>query len=388
MSRVAFLMKNSPRPRKPNLGIFHVSCWVLGLVAFVQVMAVGVAVAFRNQRMGEPEERVVKEYVVVPPGNRGPVTVAPPRRAKPAPVMMSDDEDLVPDLASVLEIGEDDVLDSPPVVLDPVVEELLKGASDARIQGDLHLAYTKLNEAQLKEPENPNVLYGLGANYEAFGVFDKATAFYLKVYQAGPLKSGSLYEKAGIKLAQGLVPEVKDLAMLGWGRMTVPLNVDGGERRTLILPVAVSPSKEFDPMLFKPRVRFYEEVDGKVGQAVIQYGDSGSEWVTGVADWKDGEEMAEVWYFVPDQDPATGLLFGDRVFYGFVAELYYDGRLVDIKAQPRTLLREGGGETTIEGLQREFDELDGLELKDLLPAGKSILPGNGEPKPALRDEGE
>jgi len=202
------------------------------------------------------------------------------------------------------------------------------------------------------------------------------------------LKAGSLYEKAGIKLAQGLVPEVKDLAMLGWGRMTTPTRFEGGQRRTLILPVVVSQSKDFDPSLFKPRVRFYEEVDGQIGQAVIQDGDSGSDWVTGVADWQDGEEMAEVWYFVPDRDAATGLLYGERLFYGFVAELYYAGRLVDIKAQPRTLLREDGGASTMEELKREFDELDGLTLEDLM-AGDSLLPKKDDDEKAeLSDDGE
>ncbi len=375
MVRLAFLMKNSPRSRKPNLGVFHVSCWVLGLVAFVQLMAVGVAMAFRNQRMPEPEEKIVKEYVVVPRATRAAVSVDVPKKAKPAPVMMADDKELIPDALTVAKVDEDEVLNEAPAVLDPVVEQLLKDARDARIQRDLNLAHVKLTEARLAAPDDPNVLYGLGANYEALGVFDKATAFYLEVYQAGPRKAGSLYEKAGIKLAQGLVPEVKDLAILGYGRMTTPTRVEGGERRTLILPVEVSRSKNFDPMLFKPRVRFYEEVDGNIVQADIEPGDAGSEWVTGAADWKDGEEMAEVWYFVPDQDSATGLLFGDRKFYGFVAELYYDGRLVDIKAQPRTLLKEAGGESTIEELQREFDELDGLTLEDLT-AGDSLLPRN------------
>jgi len=326
--------------------------------------------------MPEPEERIVKEYVVVPSSSRKAVTVAPPKKPRPAPVMMDDDELLIPDLGPVAGIREDEILDATPQVFDPVLEQLLKDAADARIRGDLQLALTKLKEAQLEAPENPHVLYGLGATYEGFGLFDNASAYYMKVHRAGLQGAGSLYQKAALKLARGWAPDVKDIAMLGWSRMTNPTRVEGGERRTLILPVVASPSKDFDPMLFKPRVRFYEEVDGKVAQAIIRDGDSGSEWVTGEADWKDGEEMAEVWYRVPDQDAASGLLFGERKYYGFVAELYYDGRLVDIMARPRTLLREGGEESTMEELQREFDELDGLELKDLIPAGESILPGN------------
>jgi len=388
-------MKNSRRSRKPNLGVFHLSCWVLGLVAFVQLMAVGVAMTVRKQNVPESEERIVKEFIMVPAERRAPVTVAP---QKPRPVAMIDDQDLIPELGPVMKLDRDEVLNSAPPVLDPIVEDLLKGASDARIQGDLLLSHTKLKEAELREPKNAVVLYSLGANYEAFGQFDKARDYFMKVYNAGPLKAGSLHEKAAIKIAQGLVKEVTDLAALGWGRMTNPnrdqIGGRNGERRTLILPVEVSPSKDFDPMLFTPRVRFYEEVDGQVQQAIIQPGDSGSDWVTGKADWQDGEEMAEVWYFVPDQDAATGLLFGQRKFHGFVAELYYDGRLVDIRAQPRTLLREGGGESTMQELQRELDELDGLNIEDL-SEGTSLLPRlnlpsmnpDPEPKPELPDEG-
>lgn len=376
-------MKNSRVSRKPNLGMFHISCWIIGLVAFVQLMSVGVALAFKNQQIPQPGERIVKEYVVAPGPPSALVTAAdekpepigalPPKPiAVVSPKPLPESKEVLTDLESVTKVAEEDVLNLPPPVLDPIVEALLKDARQARVEGDLIQALTKLQEAELREPRDPNVLYSLGSTYEAFGIFDKARDYYYEVFNLGP-NAGSLFEKASFKVAQGLVPDVKNLACLGWGRMTNPIQEQNGERRTLILPVEVDTNKDFDPMLFTPRVRFYEEVDGKIGQAIIRQGDSGSEWVTGAADWKDGEEIAEVWYFVPDQDPATGLLFGQRKFYGFVAELYYDGRLSDIRAHPRTLLREGLGESTMEELQRDLDNLDGLDLEDL-SEGNSLLP--------------
>lgn len=376
-------MKNSRVSRKPNLGMFHISCWIIGLVAFVQLMSVGVALAFKNQQIPQPGERIVKEYVVAPgppsalvtAGGEKPEPIAalPPKSiAVVSPKPLPESKEVLTDLESITKVAEEDVLNLPPPVLDPIVEALLKDARQARVEGDLIQALTKLQEAELREPRDPNVLYSLGATYEAFGIFDKARDNYYEVFNLGP-NAGSLFEKASFKVAQGLVPDVKNLACLGWGRMTNPIQEQNGERRTLILPVEVDTNKDFDPMLFTPRVRFYEEVDGKIGQAIIRQGDSGSEWVTGTADWKDGEEIAEVWYFVPDQDPATGLLFGQRKFYGFVAELYYDGRLSDIRAHPRTLLREGLGESTMEELQRDLDNLDGLDLEDL-SEGNSLLP--------------
>jgi hypothetical protein len=373
-------MRNPPQSGKRNLGVFHVSCWVLGVLAFGQVMAIGTAMALRDQKRPEPRERIVKEYVMVPAERRAPVTVAPQKQTPLAEQVSAEEPIEVPDLEPLPKVHRDEVLAEAPAVLDPIVERLLEEAREARIKGDLILALTKFTDAGKEEPDNPHVLYGMGTTYEEFEVFDKAADYFLQVYQAGPEKAGSLWEKASIKLAHGLVPEVKDLAMLGWGRMTNPVQEAGGEKRTLILPVRVAPGKDFDPMLFTPRVRFYEKVDGQIDQAIINEGNSGSEWVTGKADWQDGEEMAEVWYFVPDQDPAMGLLVGQREFYGFVAELYYDGRLVDIRAQPRTLLQEGGGESAMKELRRELDELDGLTLEDLT-AGPSLLPKIGDPLP-------
>ena len=352
-------------------------------MAFVQLMSVGVALAFKNQQIPQPGERIVKEYVVAPgppsalvtagDDKPEPIAALPPKSiAVVSPKPLPESKEVLTDLESITKVAEEDVLNLPPPVLDPIVEALLKDARQARVEGDLIQALTKLQEAELREPRDPNVLYSLGATYEAFGIFDKARDNYYEVFNLGP-NAGSLFEKASFKVAQGLVPDVKNLACLGWGRMTNPIQEQNGERRTLILPVEVDTNKDFDPMLFTPRVRFYEEVDGKIGQAIIRQGDSGSEWVTGTADWKDGEEIAEVWYFVPDQDPATGLLFGQRKFYGFVAELYYDGRLSDIRAHPRTLLREGLGESTMEELQRDLDNLDGLDLEDL-SEGNSLLP--------------
>ena len=162
--------------------------------------------AFQNQRTPEPEERIVKEYVVVPAARTAPVTVAP-QKPKPIavvpPTSLPELKKVLPDLESVARFAEEDVLSLPPPVLDPVVEALLKEARKARVGGDLLLSLTKLQEAELREPRDPNVLYGLGATYEAFGIFDKARDYYYGVFKLGP-DAGSLFEKASFKVAQGL----------------------------------------------------------------------------------------------------------------------------------------------------------------------------------------
>lgn len=368
-------MRNSGKSGKPNLGAFHVSCWVLGLVAFVQLMSVGVALSV-VERAPLAEREVETRYVVIPSSTTAAVPVKPPKvegeEEAPVPKKRRREEAIeVRPEGRVAEVPEDEVLSSPPMTRDPLVESLIERARQDRVSGDLFAALTKMTEASGKEPESMNISYELGAIYEAFGVFDKARAFYHQVYRGGPLKAGSLWEKAGYKLAYGLVPQSKDLVSLGLGRMLAAERVPTGEKRTLLLSVTLAPGKEFDPALLHPKVKFYEEVDGKVGPAVYKAEESGNAWVTGGADWKDGEEMAEVWYVSPKVDVATDFLYGEREFYGFVAELYYGNRLVDIRAQPRTLLREV---KLKEGLDEYIiDELDGLDL-ETFGAGGSLLP--------------
>ncbi len=370
-------MKNSSLAGKSNLGVFHVSCWLMGLIAFFQLMSVGVALALKPSQ-GETEVSVVKKVIVIPSENIRPVEIGGADRKE-------EDEFDAPPLSSLKEEVEteveepiESVLDDPPAVLDPKLEKLLLEAREARVRGDMYLAHAKLSEAEGLEPDNSSVLYGLGANYEAFGVFDKAIGYFLRVYQAGP-KAGSYYEKAAIKLAHGFVPETKDLAKFGWVRKTAAERMRGGEKRALIVPVEVAPNRQFDPNMLTMGVTFYESIDGSVTPASTKGAPTGSEWMTQEANWKGGEEIAKVWYVVPDQDPATGLLFGEREFYGFVAELYYDGRVIDIYASPRTLLRRGGEQLKMEDVQRELDQLDGLSLEDLSEgaAGATVLPKIG-----------
>ncbi|MDA7881984.1 hypothetical protein N9A94_06725 [Akkermansiaceae bacterium] len=333
-------MSEAAKTIKTNLGVFHVSCWMLGLVAFVQLMSVGVALALKGTVQPEVETKVVTEYVVVP--RPTPVRVTPPKDApKKVAVEVPDLEPLaLPDLEELDVPATPRVMDVAPPIKNPIVERLIEEAREARIKGDLVLAQTKLNEATHLEGDNANVLYELAMNYDSLRLYDRGVEYYMMVRNMGPIKAGSLYAKASAKIERGRIEDLKDLASLGLVRKSAPKRVAGGERRTVMLPISVAPGKDFDPELLDPRMNFFEEVDGKIQPAVITPDGSGFAWVSEPVNWDDGEELAEVWYFVPDQDAREAYYSGERKFYGMVVELYYDGRLVDLMAQPRTLIKE------------------------------------------------
>ena len=143
----------------------------------------------------------------------------------------------------------------------------------------------------------------------------------------------------------------------------------------MMMPVSVAPGKEFDPKLLDPRMNFFEEVDGKIQPAVITPDGSGFEWVSAPVNWDDGEELAEVWYFVPDQDVREAYFSGERKFYGMVVELYYDGRLVDMMAQPRTLIKEM---SYSKGPEEGWDEDISPILEMIENANGTLLPSQGD----------
>lgn len=315
----------------------------MGLVAFVQLVSIGTAMAFRDAAPLPPEviTEIKTEYVQV----EKPAAVIPTHE-RPTGLTKAEVAAEVNALiaaSSPKELVEPEVLKSAPAIADPVLEKLLKEARAYRVMGDVERSTLKLEEAQLMEPDNPNVLYEMGVNFEELGVYDNATDYFMKVHKLGPLKAGALFKKAATKLERGVVPDTRGLAVLNGVRVLEPLVDAGGERRRVNLAITAAPEREFDPDLVHVQVHFFEESNGDLRKAPIDTSDpdaTGSQCTSMPYDWGDGEEIVEVWYQLPPRDRADREIFGERKFHGFVAELYYDEKLLDIRAQPRTLVQE------------------------------------------------
>lgn len=346
----------------------------MGLIAFLQLMSVGMAIVLKKNDAPTPElvKVIEKEYITV---------------EKPAPVAAAlksysltqvEIDELVNGLRDNTG-GEAEVLLSAPPIADPVIERLVEEARVARIAGDIMNSTMKLEEAQTKEPNNPNVLYELAVNFEELLVYDNASDYYKKVYDLGPLVAGSLFKKSALKLARGVVPETRGLALLNAARKLEPQIDQFGERRSVSLAISTAPRREFDPELIHVQVHFFEESLGELRPAPINTADpetTGSQCISMPYDWKDSEEIIEVWYRIPPRDRGDRLLDGDRKFHGFVAKLYYDEKLLDIRAQPRTLVEELRNQRAASSSAGSLDsELDSfLQELDNYGAGDSLLP--------------
>ncbi len=319
----------------PNL-CFRLSCWVLGLVAFVQLLVAGVALAIRFEASREVvvEEKIVTKLV----------NIATPAEAPAAPVVALPP---APELPAEEPLPAAQPLDAPPIA-DPVVERLVTEAREARVAEDMGKAIVKLEEARTKDPGEPNVHFELGMVYETMAAFDpaladKAAEAYQEVFKMGTTKAGALYPLAARKLRDGISMPADMRGKLALGRTRIFRDDDfeGGERIILTIPVRAAPGHEPKPQDFFIEVPFFDETaQGEIVPALPEANAAAQAtvtWPTAPIDWLGGEEAMRVTYTIPRAAPSDEHLFGRRKYYGQVVELTYKNELIDSQAWPRHL---------------------------------------------------
>ena len=326
-----------------RLHTFHVACWALGLLAFIELGAVGMAMVLQDRQAGTPQvvERV--EYVALDPRPAPETPFRPPLEPvapSPAPAAMAAASFPVPPAAEI------PMATRPlktPRIADPVVERLVAEAREARVAGDMRRAIVKLQEAETRTPDEPNMLYQYGQVLEAMGVYHKATDYYQKVFELGAVGAGSLYELAAHKIAHGFVgvDEMRGKLALGRVRQFEDPRVPDGEKVIITVPVLAAPNHDMEPSQVEVVVSFFDMLDGEVVPAATRNKPS-TKWVTEPVDWKDasGEELLQVTYFIPKGNLQELHLFGQRKHFGQLVKLNYQAELVDNQAWPHTLARQ------------------------------------------------
>ena len=348
---------NSEKPHAAKgwkMPVFPVACWSLGLMAFVQLLVAGMALATRFEE--SKVVRVVEKEVLKPVVVRVP---APAPAPTPAPAVVS--RPPVPSAPLAPAVAPTPL--TTPQVADPRSERMVNEAREAIVAGDMMKAITKLEEALAKSPEDPSVLYELGRAHEQMGVFDKAAAYYEKVFQMGVSGAGSLYAMAAVKLRDGFEQPGDMLGKLSLGRVRIfnNPNDESGQRVILTIPVQKGPADEIDVAEIAVSVNFFNRT---TKGEIVQLEDKTwvkEQWVTLPFDWAGGEESLRMTYTIPPQDNQTEHLFGGRSYYGQIVSLMYKGEVLDVQAWPRDLVARipkqpaaGVGEGVLPELQNEM----------------------------------
>ena len=322
-------MGNETSSTLPTAGppVFAISCWVLALMAFSQLLVAGLALATRleDSRVVKTVIKEVPKYIPIrmttPPAEQAAVVSRPP---------------LPPPVTSLPLVAPTPV--ATPEIADPRSERLIKEARQARVAGDMMRAIVKLEEAHNQSPDDPCVHYELALTHEQMGVNDTASAHYEKVFQMGVSGAGSLYELAATKLREGF-DEPSPLGKLSLTRVQKFEDPDNaaGQRVTLTIPVQKAPGEEIDPTKVSVEILFFNRTQkGEILMREAQ--DTHTEqWMHPPYDWASGDEILRSTYTIPAQDTQTDHLFGQRTYYGQVVILHYGDQVVDVQAWPRDL---------------------------------------------------
>ena len=321
--------KPQPAPRPP-VPVFAVACWLLGMMAFAQLLVAGMALATRFEKSREVrvvEKEVLRPVVVRVPSGEIPASMGEAVVSKPPAPTPPATPEVPPTPLNV------------PQVADPLSERLVKEARQARVAGDMGRAIIKLEEALGRSPDEPNVLYELGVVHEQMGVYDTAAAYYEKVFRLGLSGAGTLYEMAAVKLRDGFDQPDDMLGKLSLGRVRIFKTQpdDNGQRVILTIPVQKAPADEIDVAEIAVSVIFFNRTSR--GE-IVQLEDNSwvnEQWVTQPFDWAGGEESLRMVYTIPPQDPQNEHLFGRKEYYGQVVSLMYGGEVLDVQAWPRDL---------------------------------------------------
>ncbi len=321
-------------PVAPRTNVFQLSCWVLALLAFVELLSAGLALAARMEstRQVRVVEREVTKFVPMPMA-----AAAAPEAMKPSASIVAKPPQ--PEEASAPAQVQARPL-ATPAIADPMVEKLVMEARKARVAADMVQAITKLEEAQSREPNDPNVEYELGLVHEAMEVFETASEHYQNVMNMGATKAGALYPLAAAKLRDGIkdAADMRSQLTLGRTRIFKDVNYEDGERVVLTIPVQAAPGTNIGPDDFDVKVWFFDIIRGKeIVPTTAETSIREFKWVSGAIDWAGGEELLRVTYIIPHRDVQDEHLFGQRVYYGQSVELNYKNKMIDLQAWPRDL---------------------------------------------------
>ncbi len=385
---------------------FSIACWVLGVLAFVLLLMVGISFSLSSRIV--VVEKEVEKIVPVPVQNQqipssvsvvggenaADVVTVPSSSSKPRSVEEMLREADLADPASetnvvvdtsvaeekkggnelpVEETNIDEVM--PPMTEDVAV--LVKAARYAQIEGDLKVAVVKLEQALRLEPNNPVVLYYYGLTYEWLRNADKSREFFLKVYSQRE-KAGKYFSRAARHLQAGFSRAADLRGDMAFGTILEYRDPEcpAGERVKLMVPILMKDGLNVRPEDLRVIVQFFDKVNGKKVEKT-HAPEPASRCVTEPADWADGEEIMEITYYMPPLTEEETIAYGSLKYYGYTAKLYYKGEPMDCHASPPVLfLLEQMNQGAPSGLPEIYDGglLPPVEAAPVSETYDSILP--------------
>lgn len=328
----------------------------LGLLAIVALSQVSLFVNLQGRptgadKAGTTDEIETSAAVVTTPD------LSPAMAILPAELASEDDPAILPEImlaprekiAAISKPPPPRPEASDPIGTDPAIlprEDLKMLVAEAirlRRNGDMAGAVGKLNAALDSLPGHPRLVFEMASTYEAMGMTERAMESYRNVAAMGP--------RAGVlqSIAERRLKDVTEtVAGTGSGGADDTLFLAGNEEvrepsvdgETILLrfDIQARPGTVIEAEKVSLPVKFFDLVGGK--QAEPSMAETPQvRWTTPPVDWKEpGIETVEVRYHLPSDLRDDGP--GERKYLGYVVELRYRDKLLDVVSRPRRLVLE------------------------------------------------
>ena len=227
---------------------------------------------------------------------------------------------------------------------DPAIIQVVRQGVLLRKKGDTQGALTTLKEAEVLLPNKPRILHEIAVTYSMMGLRNKAIPYWQRVYEMGESGAGDYFAEADMELNTSeipgeLIPDGENILRIGDVVAKRDSIAATGERVFLRIPIHSLPNRPIEPGKVRPKVDFYDLVDGSKIEPALTQSQILWDWTSEPIDWQDS--MAENWdvtYVRNNPASTSGPLPSNRKYYGYIIRLYYDNGLQDVVANPRTLI--------------------------------------------------
>ncbi len=352
---------------------FGIACWLLALIAFVQLITVGTALTVRRE-----STPIVKEDKPTPPQVNTPQAPIQPRSIEEILASVGGGTSSLPaDPIRVPATGPDytpgpQALAPTPhsTIANPRVERLVQESRQLQLEGDMMRAMLKLDEATRLDPSEPAVIYHKALLFEEMSIYPKAANHYQQIQQIG-IKAGNYYRLASAKLIKGMRRGIQKSALvIGPLKSRKATGRQTGKHVDVSITLLARPDKQVHAQDVEVQVHFYDRVNGTQIKKADTTATITPVWADNKVDWQEegNEETLNVAYTIPEADPTDVHLLGKREYYGYVVELLYKGEVIDQQAKPRRLHSIHGANTP--AISGAFPD----DLIDQFPLG---LPDDG-----------
>jgi hypothetical protein len=196
----------------------------------------------------------------------------------------------------------------------------------------------QLQRADLILPEHPVVLREMALAHQKMGETQKAQQLFERSNAAASRAPASTLSPVDAG-AESAPPPVLGPVSFGRSKVARDMTCTTGEKQILRLELRASPGAVINPDNINIDVFFYDLVDGtRVEQSKCDK--PGWKFALPVDFSEGGKELVDVTYHMPRMTEAEVKEHGRRMYHGFVAKLYYEGRFLGDTAEPRSLLSQ------------------------------------------------